>query len=677
MPFPCPEGGYCGNALEGVQAQEVVALQGFFRVLWAPNPFISANVEVRGGREQRGEEEGDESTKTSVEDVCLTFNPCRIASNCLGAPNQEEGCKMGTTGPLCSKCKKHFTKSGTGFCTKCMPSATQNLLFIAGALVGLSGLIFMINGTLNAQGRAGAVSMGILKVGMRHLQLASMAASFPLQWPGPLRTMFAAMDTASSAGDQAVSIDCQLEETSGAFVAKASLAYTLPLFLVMGFFVVWALYAIYERHRDGADIETDEEKGEAREEEGMVGEGKSKMGGKDLDREEQIIGVPRESVFIQRMKTRFIVSTFVLMLMLHPSLTKTTFSFFKCSDKIGGKSLLEADMDIECWAAQHMMLIVTRVLPALLLYVLGTPAVALGFLFRNQHQLEDEKVASRLGFFYSNYQGQYFYWEIVVMTRLVLFAAISVLFADDVSLQAGLGLFVLFISLLLHEKAHPYQEDAINAIESFGLLTTWVTLYGGTLLYSSSVGGVFKIFVTISIVVCNAVYVLYLLHMLHAARQRKQSDGAPTVVERLRCKIMTLRKRLGLLEGTGEVLGETRHHHLQEEINRVPKQGVKRENNDQGKICGQGGPEIASLDLVVRVDRRSASVAKRPKALRKGRSERLTAWVGRSMREGMRQTRKGNNDETVSKVEMKNQKAGGGDEIEMISNPLGTPGLPE
>ena len=94
--------------------------------------------------------------------------------------------------------------------------------------------------------------MGVIKIAMRHFQLAALAASFPLEWPSAVSGMFAFMHTASSAGDQAVALDCQLGSYvvpgSGSlyfgsmFAAKALFGFIIPPLLIVGFAVFWVVY---------------------------------------------------------------------------------------------------------------------------------------------------------------------------------------------------------------------------------------------------------------------------------------------------------------------------------------------------------------------------------------------------------------------------------------------------
>ena len=276
----------------------------------------------------------------------------------------------------------------------------------------------------------------MLKIGLRHFQLAAMAASFPLTWPQQISGMFSVMNTASSAGDQAVALDCQLawvslegsellwpsyvareletnirstlpcapvaamlspalisfplpspplpsppllsfplhstllhstplystplhspapqphptppprarqtiDESSpllwfrSLFVAKALATLLVAPTLIAAFLTFWVVYGTFfeEDIVEGANgaRKAEEQSASARDDYHQEGEAA------DDDKE-----------YRSTTKTRMVVSMLVLAMMFHPSITKTTFSFFKCTESIAGRRLLEADMNVVC-----------------------------------------------------------------------------------------------------------------------------------------------------------------------------------------------------------------------------------------------------------------------------------------------------------------------------------------
>ena len=59
---------------------------------------------------------------------------------------------------------------------------------------------------------------------------------------------------------------------------------------------------------------------------------------------------------------------------------------------------------------------------------------------------------------------------------------------------------MLFVAIWLHNRKRPYLKDVLNQVEEAGLLASWITLYGGLLLFSADLGNGFNMFVTLVIV---------------------------------------------------------------------------------------------------------------------------------------------------------------------------------
>ena len=357
--FRCPDGAWCGDRgqEEGVPASAIVAMPSYFRIPWAPNnfTFVKCNASTTEGK-----------------------------SMCLGGNGS--ACGDGTTGPFCSVCLPGYSKSWSGDgCDECLPPSQQNAAFAGGTVFGVAVVAFLVRNTLKAQGNPSDQSVGVLKIGLRHFQLASMAASFPLAWPPQLESMFSVMNTASSAGDQAVALDCQLASSISAsspllwlrslFAAKALAGFLVPPILIAIFLAFWVAYgALVEGPRsdkaERAQTSTNSE----------------------LEDPDNYRSTPR---------TRMIVSTLVLLLMFHPTITKATFAFFKCTNPIAGRSLLEADMTVVCGSKLHQSLIMFIALPSIVFYVIGIPAAALYLLLSKRHTLDASGTRQKLGFLYS------------------------------------------------------------------------------------------------------------------------------------------------------------------------------------------------------------------------------------------------------------------------------------
>lgn len=67
---------------------------------------------------------------------------------------------------------------------------------------------------------------------------------------------------------------------------------------------------------------------------------------------------------------------------------------------------------------------------SLLVYGLGIPLMGLFLLFKNRHTIDSIEIKERLGFLYSGFKIQYYYWEIVVMCRKIAIVAIQIIFVS-------------------------------------------------------------------------------------------------------------------------------------------------------------------------------------------------------------------------------------------------------
>ena len=83
--------------------------------------------------------------------------------------------------------------------------------------------------------------------------------------------------------------------------------------------------------------------------------------------------VEKESLLSNWTLARVQLSMLVALITMHPTLTKTVFQFYQCTDEIAGKSLLIADASIVCFEEEHWKLKYSLAVPAIIFYVVGIP----------------------------------------------------------------------------------------------------------------------------------------------------------------------------------------------------------------------------------------------------------------------------------------------------------------
>ena len=216
---------------------------------------------------------------------------------------------------MCEMCLAGYSKAGSSLCQPCNSGMVQAAYAIFGALAGLTGLGAIIFLTLRGKGRASSLEVGIGLSGLRYFQLASLAASFPLEWPPFLSSLFSIINIASSAAGDVLSVECSVGTN---FVANARLTFMLPALIATGIAAFWVVREVLK-------------------------------------------GRPP---LTEKVAKRFGLSLLVTLITLHPTLTKLVFEFFHCSRNIAGRSLLQADASIVCWSVSHTDVVWNTAMPA-------------------------------------------------------------------------------------------------------------------------------------------------------------------------------------------------------------------------------------------------------------------------------------------------------------------------
>ncbi len=515
LPVECPLGAYCidntsiiAYDIVGIDARLVRPQMHYYRLPpdWEPNNLTFVR--------------------------CFGTTKGKLDTACLGGRDHAEGCKSGYTGLMCGQCVDGWAKSDVIHCNECIKGTILGMALIAGVLCAAFFLGLMVYSVLRSRGDPSLVQTAILKIFLRHAQQTMMAASFPLQWPSAIKDMFSSFQTISSIGDQTLGIECILNSTppsiGSMFMAKSLIMiYVLPVLIYLSLLAFWYSYAIYEgggedplgiskkkamRHRRATAVAKLSDR--QRKDRELGRNPRSTVN----DRARGRIGI-KEGEHKTPTNTRIFVSCLVVSTFIHTTMTSMTFRLFKCTKPLGEEGnqrlLLEHDLNIECGSPDHFFWIGTIGIPSLIIYVMGIPAVTFGLLYVYHSQLKVQSVRSMLGFLYSDYKVDWYFWETIIMFRLVIFAAISVLFGDRVDVQAGLGLCTLFGSLYIHLLVQPYVNVLLNKAEEIGLVTSWLTLYGGTLLFSDNITDGYKVLITASVIAVNIGFAVYVIRLMY------------------------------------------------------------------------------------------------------------------------------------------------------------------
>jgi len=239
---PCPDGSSCQGDITWTG---VVALFGWWRVPGIPpNEFIACpwpgaclgatNIKYEG-------KYFNESSKGSGNDG-IDYAMHRLKEGC----NEYFGFKPGSR--LCHTCLDAFRRQGLDRCSKC-PLEGQNVgLMVLAVLLLIAGGVAVVWMAIKDAGKAEESEI-IRKITFNFLQVAALAAGFPLHWPPALEALFDFQGAISTAGEHLLNPDCSVRGVDAAslFYAK-QIGYALtPVGLAFVIFTIWKVYSLVAR----------------------------------------------------------------------------------------------------------------------------------------------------------------------------------------------------------------------------------------------------------------------------------------------------------------------------------------------------------------------------------------------------------------------------------------------
>ena len=162
--------------------------------------------------------------------------------------------------------------------------------------------------------------------------------------------------------------------------------------------------------------------------------------------------------------------------------------------------VLRSDNGVQCWEGDHSAVVWLLFGPCVVVWVVGIPLLASLLMRHYQHHwicpecgtkspltqascscgapvgqdgermLYSIGVQRKFAFLYKGYEPQYYYWELIVLSRKMIFVIIDVL-GETLGpiIQTVLALLTVVVALLLHIKCEPYQVGEIDTLERISL----------------------------------------------------------------------------------------------------------------------------------------------------------------------------------------------------------------
>ncbi len=237
---------------------------------------------------------------------------------------------------------------------------------------------------------------------------------------------------------------------------------------------------------------------------------------------------------------KFVLGCTTIGILLYPTLVT---SFFKLVACVGGladgdhpsDSFAMDDLTVRCYHGEHLAFVLGLGIPMGLCYVLGLPFFMVGLLHHAMRHVDTQhhdSVRYRYGILMAGFADDKYAWELVVVSRKGVMAAIATFGATlgpDAQLFFSIFLVGGFICLQVGHR--PYHDPMLNRMELWCLLIVFISLYVGILFLLEKLPQEMKTPVSISLVVLHTLFMLYCVaHLIHDGNTcRKTSKTAPAV----------------------------------------------------------------------------------------------------------------------------------------------------
>ena len=377
-------------------------------------------------------------------------------------------CSAGYSGVLCGACELEngYMRSGQ-LCREC-DSYLYNVLFVAGlAAHGICYILYVI-AFQDFASDAGDQRPVVLKIAMSFCQMLTVLGVFKARGTALFNELVQRPASIAGGGiSSALPLKCLLNsQIYGTFILNLMTPPAVALLTALLIVPVWVCKRVQEAERASRPpLKAPRTKINViaccKQQPVAFAEGKVW-----LDVRRKNLG----SVF--RPGPRFVAVIVFVLFGIYPTLVKSVFAVFRCSEPISGKMYLEDDFTVQCWVGWHPTFVAVAA-AAVFVYLFGIPFGLLLILSTNRHRLSEPRFITTFGFVYRGYhtnRGSVVAWESFVMLRKLAVTAITVS-SSDPYIQIFVALLLLIVSYGMQERVMPFETQMLNNIEGMGLFS--------------------------------------------------------------------------------------------------------------------------------------------------------------------------------------------------------------
>ncbi|KAL4495363.1 hypothetical protein ABPG73_022408 [Tetrahymena malaccensis] len=194
-----------------------------------------------------------------------------------------------------------------------------------------------------------------------------------------------------------------------------------------------------------------------------------------------------QKCFSQRKQKKIYITIYLVFIYLfyYPSIAKFLISLVFC-EQIGSHSYLKNDYKQQCYSEQHKIYSAILIYPLLIIWTVIIPSLLFLKMRKSKQQGKDQNISYILSYYIlqQGFRTQYYYWEIVRMSKKFLIMIVINLSINDTNQRLIIAI-ICQIYFTLINKLNPISSLAYSRCERILIQVLIISLMLQCILYSS------------------------------------------------------------------------------------------------------------------------------------------------------------------------------------------------
>ncbi|KAJ5068582.1 g protein-coupled receptor-related [Anaeramoeba ignava] len=386
-------------------------------------------------------------------DADLNFYQCDPVEACPGGSKETCNTKLGYQGAICSECAPGFYKLSSR-CYRCPTNAKKRLI-----VAGLLFFLFVIALVIIAKSKARSY-FGSLSISFAFFQILSTLPKMKIEWPSKIQSLLDNL-TFFNFNIDLVAPECSV---STSYTTKWLAVMFAPLVILVTFTVLFIIVTLHSMiiRKCGAKFSRKFPRFCSK---------PSKQTTNKYVYPFSWIKFQISKLFThgnsstQKLFSSFLNAFVAFLFLVYLFLLQWVFSLFSCTKQSEGVYTLDADPAYRCYNDPWWKKMIIPGAIFGVVYVIGIPIFIVFMLVYHSKNYNEEMFDLRLSLLTSRFRKEWFFWELIVMARKLLFVFTLLYFNFATDFQIRLLIIVLLVAITLQAAFEPYDTKSRNRAE--------------------------------------------------------------------------------------------------------------------------------------------------------------------------------------------------------------------